>query len=190
MSRKFFIKVVSLVTTCLLTQITDAQTTVINNRQNRKVHQLGLQVNPYLNENLFQGFSPELVFGIRYAYDVTPHFSIGPEVNGFVPINFSSEANLNYFRLGVGVFTRYSFFTESRVRVFAEFMPYYSYRYWEENQWLPELKESRFGICLSPGVSLHSKSRKFSVDLYMKFSNIDFVNSKNYVFSYKLNYHF
>lgn len=185
-----FLKLLYLIAMVLITQSVSAQTTSEETVLSPYKNQIGLQLNPYLDENLFRGFMPELIFGIRYVYHVTPHLSMGPEVNGFVPIHLKSGNDLNFFRLGAGAFARYSFFTDSRVRVFAEVLPYYSYRYWEENQWLPELKESRFGICLSPGVSLYSKSRKFSVDLYMKFSNIDFVNSKNYVFSYKLNYHF
>lgn len=158
--------------------------------QEQHRNQIGVQLNPYLDEDLFRGFLAELVFGIRYAYQVTPHFSAGPEVNGFFPVNLQSGNDLHFFRLGVGAFARYSFFTEGRVRVFAEVLPYYSYDYWAENQWLPESRESKFGICLSPGLSLQSRSRNFSVDLYMKFSNIEFVNGKNYVFSYKVNYHF
>jgi len=190
MLKKCFIYVITLVLAISVTQTAYAQQKGINYGQNQNLHQFGLQLNPYLDENLFQGFLAEIVFGIRYTYHITPHFSTGPEINGFAPIHLQSGNDLNYFRLGVGAFARYSFFTDSRVRVFAEVLPYYSYRYWKENQWLPELKESRFGICLSPGLSLFSKSQKFSIDLYMKFSNINFVNSKNYVFSYKVNYHF
>lgn len=185
-----FLKLQYLIAMVLITQSVSAQTTSEETILSTYMNQLGLQLNPYLDENLFRGFMPELVFGIRYAYHVAPHFSAGPEVNGFFPVNLKSGNDLFFFRLGAGAFARYSFFPESRVRVFAEVLPYYSYRYWEENQWLPELRESRFGLCLSPGASLYSRSGRFSIDLYMKFSNIDFVNSKNYVFSYKVNYHF
>lgn len=185
-----FLKLQYLIAMVLITQSVSAQTTSEETILSTYMNQLGLQLNPYLDENLFRGFMPELVFGIRYAYHVAPHFSAGPEVNGFFPVNLKSGNDLFFFRLGAGAFARYSFFTDSRVRVFAEVLPYYSYRYWEENQWLPELRESRFGLCLSPGASLYSRSGRFSIDLYMKFSNIDFVNSKNYVFSYKVNYHF
>lgn len=189
MSNKLFLRVTFLVTTFLFTQVTDAQLLVNNTGQKQSVHQVGLQLNPYLDESLFRGFMTEVIFGIRYAYHVTPHLSIGPEINGFTPIYFDSFNKWNHYRLGAGAFARYSFFTESRVRVFAEVLPFYSYRYREENQWTSELKDSRFGVCLSPGLSLYSKSRKFSVDLYMKFSNIEFVNKK-VEFSYKVNYHF
>lgn len=185
-----FLKLQYLIAMVLITQSVSAQTTSEETILSTYMNQLGLQLNPYLDENLFRGFMPELVFGIRYAYHVAPHFSAGPEVNGFFPVNLKSGNDLFFFRLGAGAFARYSFFPESRVRVFAEVLPYYSYRYWEENQWLPELRESRFGLCLSPGASLYSRSGRFSIDLYIKFSNIDFVNSKNYVFSYKVNYHF
>ena len=185
-----FLKLQYLIAMVLITQSVSAQTTSEETVLSPYKNQIGLQLNPYLDENLFRGFMPELVFGIRYAYHVAPHFSAGPEVNGFFPVNLKSGNDLFFFRLGAGAFARYSFFPESRVRVFAEVLPYYSYRYWEENQWLPELRESRFGLCLSPGASLYSRSGRFSIDLYIKFSNIDFVNSKNYVFSYKVNYHF
>jgi hypothetical protein len=174
----------------LIAPLIVAQEREENPVQSPYINQLGLQLNPYLDENLFQGLLAEIVFGIRYAYHLTPHLSAGPEVNGFAPIYFTSGGSSDFFRLGAGAFARYSFFTEKRIRVFAEVFPYYSYRYREESQWTPEIRENRFGICLSPGVTLFSKSRKFSLDLYLKFSNIDFVNSKNYVFSYKMNYHF
>ena len=182
-------KCLYLIPIVLVTQSASAQTTDGKDDKSQFMNQIGLQLNPYLDESLFRGFMTEVVFGIRYAYHVTPHLSIGPEINGFTPIYFDSFNKWNHYRLGVGVFARYSFFTESRVRVFAEVLPYYSYRYREENQWTSELKDSRLGVCLSPGLSLYSKSRKFSVDLYMKFSNIEFVNKK-VEFSYKVNYHF
>ena len=184
------LKLIYLLVIVLATQSVSAQTTSEKTVQSPYMNQIGLQLNPYLNDELFRGFLAQTVFGIRYAYQVTPHFSTGPEVNGFFPVNLRSGNDFNFFRLGAGAFARYSFFTESRVRAFAEVLPYYSYDYWAEDQWIPESRESRFGICLSPGLSLFSKSRKFSIDLYMKFSNIDFINGKNYVFSYKLNYHF
>lgn len=190
MSRKYIFCAIAFAAAMYITQTTYAQIKVNNYSQNQYLNQFGLQLNPYLDEALFQGFLTEIVFGVRYAYHITPHLSAGPEVNGFAPIYLTSGGNSDFFRLGAGAFARYSFFTDNRIRVFTEVMPYYSYRYWEKSQWLPEIRESRFGICLSPGVSLHSKSRRLSVDLYMKFSNIDFVNSKNYVFSYKINYHF
>lgn len=190
MKKTSFLKLVFLLEIVLITQSIDAQTTDEKSGQNSYRNQIGIQFNPYLNSDLFSGFLAQPVFGIRYAYQVTPHFSTGPEVNGFFPVNLGPGSNLNFFRLGVGAFARYSLFTESRVRIFAEVLPYYSYDYWAENQWLPESRESKFGISLNPGLSLFSKSKKFSIDLYMKFSNIEFVNGKNYVFSYKVNYHF
>jgi len=152
--------------------------------------QIGIQLNPYFDRSLIDGYMMEVVFGFRYSYNVTPQFSSGPDVSGFTPVYFKSGDNVNHFKLGIGAFARYSFLESSRVRIFTEFIPFYSYWYREETQFITEKRETRFGICLSPGVTLFSKSRKFSLDLYMKFSNIDFVNSKNYVFSYKMNYHF
>jgi hypothetical protein len=190
MMKRRLLKLICLPVIALIMQSVSAQTPDKKTGHNPYRNQIGLQLNPYLNAELFRGFLAQPVFGIRYAYQVTPHFSTGPEVNGFFPVNLRPGNDFNFFRLGAGAFARYSFFTESRVRVFAEILPYYSYDYWAEDQWLPESRESKFGICLSPGLSLFSKSRKFSVDLYMKFSNIDFVNGKNYVFSYKVNYHF
>jgi len=188
--KRRLLKLICLSVIVLTAHSAGAQTTGEKAGQTSYRNQVGIQFNPYLNADLFSGFLAQPVFGVRYARQVTPHFSTGPEVNGFFPVNLGPGSNLNFFRLGVGAFARYTFFTESRVRVFAEVLPYYSYDYWAENQWLPESRESKFGICLSPGISLYSRSRKFSVDLYMKFSNIEFVNGKNYVFSYKVNYHF
>lgn len=168
----------------------NAQKSDKNKAQSPYLNQLGLQLNPYLDKNLVEGYLMEVVYGIRYAYNVTPNFSTGPEIAGYAPIYFKSGDNMNHFKIGVGVFARYSFFTESRVRVFTEVSPYYSYWYREETQFIPEKRESKLGVCLSPGLSLFSKSRKLSIDLYMKFSNLEFVNNRNFVFSYKVNYHF
>jgi hypothetical protein len=73
-----------------VTQTTVAQFKVDNYSQNQYLNQFGLQLNPYLDENLFQGFLAEIVFGIRYAYHVTPHLSAGPELNGFLPFSIRS----------------------------------------------------------------------------------------------------
>ena len=45
-------------------------------------------------------------------------------------------------------------------------------------------------IFYDPGISIFSKNRKFSVDIYHKLSTQPFVNGKQLIAPYKLNFHF
>jgi len=94
MKQTSFLKLLYLIAIVLITQSVSAQTISEKTVHSPYMNQIGLQLNPYLDESLFRGFMPELVFGIRYAYHVTPYFSAGPEVNGFFPVNLQSGNDL------------------------------------------------------------------------------------------------
>ena len=102
------------------------------------------------------------------------------------PVYKSSNFNL-------GGFIRYSFLPESRIKPFFELSSYYTfYNYKNLGTGGAETSGSDNYLSgyLAPGISLFSKSKKFSIDLFYKFSNKDFINGKQSVLSYRLNFRF
>lgn len=55
-------------------------------------NQIGIQLNPYLDDNLFHGLIMETVYSIRYGYKISKPLIIGAEVSGYFPY-FFNEAN-------------------------------------------------------------------------------------------------
>lgn len=150
-------------------------------------NQIGIQFNPYINERFFDFNVMNTVFALRYRYGITKNISTGMEFSCNFPINISSGQSFHYFRYTVGPFARFSILPDKRFQVFAEASPYYLHSIVKST---PEFKSDKFGIYVAPGVSLYSKSKKFSFDLYYKFSNLMQVNGKKSVISYKVNYNF
>jgi hypothetical protein len=159
-------------------------------------HSIGLQLNPYLNADLFNGNSTRFVYALRYNFSLKDHITLGLELSGYnirvptvAPAYTSSIFN-------VGGFFRYSFLPASRIRPFFEFSPYYTFLRYNN---LPENtyngvssngKDSFLAGYLAPGISLFNKSHKFSLDLFYKFSTKMFVNDDKLVLSYRLNFRF
>jgi hypothetical protein len=164
---------------------------LISSGQTGKNHSIGLQFNPYLDESLFKGNAIKPVYALRYTFSIKDHITLGPELSGSFmrgpitgPVFKSSNFNL-------GGFFRYSFLPESRVKPFFELSTYYTFFSYKQlrSTWTSG-SDSYLSGYLAPGISLFSKSRKFSVDLFYKFSNKDFVNGKQSVLSYRLNFRF
>lgn len=156
-------------------------------------HSIGLQLNPYFDESLFKGDAIKPVYAFRYTFSIKDHISLGPELSGnFMrgpiagPVYKSSNFNL-------GGFFRYSFLPGSRVKPFFELSTYYTFFSYKQHglgaTWSGG-SDSYLSGYLAPGISLFSKSRNFSVDLFYKFSNTDFVNGNKSVLSYRFNYRF
>jgi len=167
---------------------------VISSSQSVGNHSIGLQLNPYVDEFLFNSTFFKPVYAFRYTLGIKEHITFGPELSGFY-----AKAHVNDFTLGninVGGFFRYSFLSESRVKPFIEVSPYYTYHYWKngpENPFTelePNGSKSFLSGYIAPGITLFSKSRKVSLDLFYKFSNKTFVNDKQSVLSYRLNFKF
>jgi len=150
-------------------------------------NQIGIQFNPYINEQFFDFYIMNTVSALRYRYGITKNISTGMEFSCNFPINISSGQSFHYFSYRVGPFSRFSILPDKRFQVFAEASPYYLHSIVKTT---PEYKSDKFGIYVAPGVSLYSKSKKFSFDLYYKFSNLVQVNGKKSVISYKVNYNF
>jgi hypothetical protein len=93
----------------------------------------------------------------------------------------------NYFIYRIGLITRYSILSEKRFQVFAEVSPYFVHAYKELlNSGDPApYRNDEFGCYAAPGVTLYTKSRRVSFDLYCEF---DFTGHT--MLSYKVNYNF
>jgi hypothetical protein len=103
---------------------------------------------------------------------------------------------LNISYLNLGGFIRYSILPASRVKPFFELSPYYTFNHLksttvhtQEGVGL-EYDKSWFSGYLSPGITLSSKNRRFSLDLMYKFTDKGFANGKKSVFTYRLNFNF
>jgi hypothetical protein len=163
--------------------------------QNIGNHSIGLQLNPYIDEFLFTGTFIKPVYAFRYSLGIKDHISIGPELSGSQFKAYSNDYSVS--NLNIGGFFRYSFFPSSRIKPFIEASPYYTFQSWKNapiegfgGLLEPNGSKSYLSGYVAPGISLYSKSKKISLDLFYKFSNKSFVNGKHSVLSYRLNYNF
>ena len=160
-----------------------------------KRNQVGIQFNPIINERLLSngGFGLiETVSSLRYGYRITKNFTTGMEFVCKYPILTSSSyreqsEKFNYFVYRIGLTTRYSILSDKRFQVFAEVSPYFVHAYKEVyNMFDPDpYRNDEFGCYAAPGVTLYSKSRRVSFDLYSEFSS-----TGQTMLSYKLNFNF
>lgn len=158
-------------------------------------NQVGIQFNPIINERLLSsgGFGLiETVSSVRYGYRITKNFTTGMEVVFKFPIltnpSYREESDkFNYFVYSIGLTERYSIFSDKRLQVFAEVSPYFAHAYkevWNSGDPAPYTNDE-FGCYAAPGVTLYSKSRRVSFDLYYE---IFFTGHT--MLSYKVNYNF
>jgi hypothetical protein len=167
---------------------------VTSSSQSVGKNSIGLQLNPFLDEHLFnhEFYSP--VYAFRYTWGIKEHITLGPELSGFYSKNYVDDFTRG--NINVGGYFRYSFLPKSRFKPFLELSPYYTYHYWKNGPEIsyddtePNGSESYFSGYVAPGITLLSKSRKISLDLMYKFSDKTFVNDKKSVFSYRLNFWF
>src|SRR3989339_1871531 len=154
---------------------------LISSSQSVSSHSIGLQLNPYVDEFLFTSTFIKPVYAFRYSLGIKDHISFGPELSGYyvkAHVNDYTISNLN-----VGGFFRYSFLPVSRVNPFIEVSPYYTFQSWKNGPTEsftgilePSGSSSYLSGYIAPGISLYSKSKKISLDLFYKFSNNTFVN--------------
>jgi hypothetical protein len=158
-------------------------------------NQVGIQFNPIINKRLLGegGFGLiETVSSLRYGYRITKNFTTGMEFVCKFPILTNSSyreesEEFNYFVYRIGLITRYSFMSEKRLQVFAEVSPYFAHAYkevWNSGDPTP-YRNDEFGCYAAPGLTLYSKSRRVSFDLYSEFS---FTGQT--MLSYKVNFNF
>jgi hypothetical protein len=157
-----------------------------------KKNQIGIQLNPYLDDNLYQRVLMKTIFGVRYGYKLSEPLLLGAEASGSLSYFFNKSNNPYFYSIRAGIFTRYSIPSGKRLQCFLEVSPYLSHYFqeWTSSSDSSPYRINKIGYYVAPGVSLYSKSKKFSFDLYYKFSNLSLVNGKKSVLSYKVNYNF
>lgn len=139
-------------------------------------NQVGIQFNPIINKRLLSngGFGLiETVSSLRYGYRITKNFTTGMEVVFKFPLltnpsKREESDKFNYFVYSIGLTERYSIFSDKRLQVFAEVSPYFAQAYkevWNSGDPAP-YRNDEFGCYAAPGVTLYSKSRRVSYDLY------------------------
>jgi hypothetical protein len=160
-----------------------------------KKNQVGIQFNPIINERLLSNVRfglIETVSSLRYGYRITKNFTTGMEFVCKFPILTNSSLReqsqiYNYFIYRIGLTTRYSILSDKRFQVFTEVSPYFAHAYkevWNSGDPAP-YRNDEFGCYAAPGVTLYSKSRRFSFDLYSEFSFTGQI-----MLSYKVNFNF
>jgi hypothetical protein len=148
-------------------------------------NQIGVQLNPYLNSN---ESLDALVYGLRYGYKLSKPITIGAEVSGSFPAFNYYIRNYNY---KIGLYTRYTVLTEKRVQPFFEAASFFAHTYIPRAGNYPGKTMDQFGLYIAPGISLYTKNRKYSMDLYYKL----YIHPGEMYFhentiSYKINFHF
>lgn len=167
---------------------------VISSAQSVGKHSIGLQLNPFVDDHLFNHEFYKPVFAFRYTLSIKEHITLGPEFSGYYVKAYGNDFTIG--NINVGGYFRYSFLPQSRFKPFMEVSSYYTYHYWKNGPEItfgelePNDSKSFLTGYVAPGISLFSKSRKMSLDLMYKFSNKTFINNQKSVFSYRLNFWF
>lgn len=157
---------------------------------------IGFQSNIFLDENLYHGHYIQPVWAIRYGYQQNRNLTLGPEISGTRTFWRSSNVrDTKFTTFTIGGFGRYTLLPDKRICPFAELSLYYFRSHFTPStdpvaSTLTERIENKFTGYIAPGISIKSKTRKFSFDLMYKFSPDLFVNSRNSVLSYRLNFYF
>jgi hypothetical protein len=164
--------------------------------QSDKNQFIGIQINPYFDSQLFEGSFIKPVFSLRYGYNLTKNFSLGPEISGYYITTLRDQIDYHTSVFNAGAFFRYSILSDSRIKPFFEISPYYTFSHFKSSDIVTmegigkDERKEFFSGYLSPGISLYSKSRRLSLDLMYKFSNKGFVNGHKSAFTYRLNINF
>lgn len=176
-----------------VSMISFSQNPELSSNSSFKKNQIGIQFNPFLDQN---AIVKDFVYGIRYGYKISKPITLGLEIAGSYPNRlgnlFPSDLSTTQYKIKVGLYARYTAFTEKRVQCFLEVSPYYldtSYKV-NNNSGIPGFKEKGIKLYVAPGLTLFSKNRKFSVDLYYKITAPTPGYYERNAFSYKVNLHF
>jgi hypothetical protein len=157
-----------------------------------KKNLIGIQYNPLYNgDRLCIGN----LYSIRYSYKIINPLIIGAELSGYFPNkNFAQGGQFynpdysvqDHYGVSTNIFIRYTIRPDKRIQGFLEVSPY-SHLYFEKPI---QYQDIDFFIYIAPGLSVFSKNKRFSIDLYYKYSNQTFFNRSHGALSYKLNFHF
>ena len=124
------------------------------------------------------------IFNDWYGARTIKPVTIGPEISGF--FYYGDYPGVESYGVSLAFYTGHSFSFDKWKQVFAEQSPmYHTY-----NEKPMGYKYSDTFIFFAPGISIFSKSRKVSFGLYQKLNTQTFVNGKQLIAPYKVNFHF
>ena len=155
-------------------------------------HNLGFQFNPFLNENLFINYAQQYVIALRYGLKHSSGFSFGPELSG----SYTHHPVSNSYTINYGIFCRYTFLRRKKISPFIEASGYFQTnrtKITDEAHIIDGqniFKNHKLSYYVSPGVTIYIFKNIVSFDFLLKLSTDKFVNGKNFVPSFKINYHF
>jgi hypothetical protein len=123
------------------------------------------------------------IFPINKSGNVRP-FTIGTEIRGYF---YSKDYPLiELYGASMAIYPGYSYSYGKRIHDFGEH-PHMNNIYLNNTM---EYNSSAGYIFFTPGISVFSKSRKFSLDLYQRFSTQIFINGNQQITPYKVSVHF
>jgi len=176
----------------LITLVSSAQTLEKQTDSSFKKNLIGIQYNPVWGPGYFNGN----LYSARYGYKFIRSLTVGAELSWNFPNGSTYPNNIvwqdpdfipdNYYGMSTNIFFRFSYPSDKRIQGFVEVSPY-AHLYFEKPF---NYHDVDFFIYVAPGVSLFSKNRKFSMDLYYKISTQNFNNTHHGQLNYKLNFHF
>jgi len=191
---KLYFKLVLVLFILFGLQISKAHSQDDNTALSVRPNFIGIQINPFFNENFFDELIAGnlnhsiWVFSARYGRESVflPNLTIGGEFHQ----HRTFRAEPGYSFLTLGPFARYTHRLFSWAGVFAEAASKVSYSVVKVPALGIENRDFGFVYYFAPGISLGQQQKRFSIDLYWKFSGEMLIDGNNNVFSFKINYHF
>jgi hypothetical protein len=155
-------------------------------------HSFGIQYNPFIDIDLFQGHGVKNIFAARYGYRLWHNIRIGPEFSGYrwnylVDGQQAGKLSLNNY----GVYSRYSLLKWNRFRPLAEISIYYSHFHMKTPPpYQYDITDDYISFYVAPGFSFLFCKNHLELDLFYKFSYKDFINERKSVISYRFSINF
>jgi hypothetical protein len=173
-----------------ISMVSHSQTKEKSSDPSLKRSSIGIQYNPESNRNnKFLANS----YSIRYGYKIAHPITIGAEISGFFPngnmpdfTNDPNDLNDRWYDISTKLFVRYSFRADKQLQFFIEASPYAELFMGKPMH----IRGGNIYVYAAPGVSLFSKNKRFSIDLYYKLSTEYNIRGNHGEFAYKLNFHF
>ncbi len=165
--------------------------------ENEYKYRVGVQFNPY--PYVVQDFSWESLksyaYAARFGYSLNKNFLIGPEFSGDVIRLYEYKfVQMEIVTYKAGLYGRYTFQKLNAFKPFAEISLYYkNYTSWiQDNLESPKNYTYNHNLTgyLAIGTSWRLFTDRLSLDVMYKLSNTGFVNSRNHVMTYRINFHF
>ncbi len=186
-------KIVIFITLLLFTTSCLSQSSDSNVSKPRIKQLIGIQLNPYLSENLFSGETVQsFVFAIRYGLIYQIGISFGPEFSG----NYTKHPVFRAHSLNYGLYCRYTFLRKKPVSPFIELSGYYQTNKTTitDTSYINNGQEffinNKLSYYVAPGISIRLVKNMFNIDILFKFSTDEFLNGKQFVPSIRFQYGF